>query len=152
MAHYKEHLQNIFTNYFIYLKSTEKSLGYEEIYTALFSSLRGLDDQYSSYDFIENTAKDFELIAKHLHEVASRLYLEKEGKQAVHSRENLEKTYTVKEVAAILKKTPEAVRDDIAKKKLKAHKKGERAYEIYASDLELVKKKLTKKVAIKISA
>lgn len=120
-THLNEHLAKCFVSYFCSLKYDANALNFTQIYTAFFSALGGLDEQYNTADFVNKTKEGFELIARHLDKIAQEMYKEERAKSGIIDRRpTVEQTLSVKEVARKLGITEQGVRKNIQNKKLVA--------------------------------
>lgn len=129
--HRNEYLTNCFVNYFISLKEDKNVLNYSQIYTAFFSALGGLDEQYNTADFVNKTKEGFELIAKHLDKIAQSMYKdERVNLGIVDRRPYVESLLSVKDAARKLGISEQAVRKHIQNKKLVAQMNSRHNYTI----------------------
>lgn len=135
--HLDEYLTNCFVDYLIAIKENGDALGYTRVRTALFTALGGLDRDYNTPQFVERMRDDFELIAKHLDSISHNMYKEERIKEVYNDRNSpqLEKAYTVIDVAKKLNITEQAVRKSIKVGNLKAQKVSN-SYHITRRDLE----------------
>lgn len=129
--HLNEHLEKCFVSYFCSLKEDTNALNFTQIYTAFFSALGGLDEQYNTADFVNKTKEGFELIARHLDKIAQEMYKEERAKfRIIDRRPTVEQTLSVKDVARKLGITEQGVRKHIQNKKLVAKMDSRHNYEI----------------------
>lgn len=136
-THSDEHLTNCFVSYFIHLKESVNPLAYSKIYTSLFTALRGLDEEYSTYEFVNKMKGDFELIAQHLDKVARELYKEERSKAGLYDRNAIyEHILSVSEISAKLGITEQAVRKAIKEERLKATLNNKGVYEVIEKDFK----------------
>ena len=136
-THSDEHLTNCFVSYFIHLKESVNPLAYSKIYTSLFTALRGLDEEYSTYEFVNKMKGDFELIAQHLDKVARELYKEERSKAGLYDRNAIyEHILSVSEISAKLSISEQAVRKAIKEERLKATMNGKGSYEVTEKDFK----------------
>lgn len=136
-THSDEHLTNCFVSYFIHLKESVNPLAYSKIYTSLFTALRGLDEEYSTYEFVNKMKGDFELIAQHLDKVARELYKEERSKAGLYDRNAIyERILSVSEISAKLGITEQAVRKAIKEERLKATLNNKGVYEVIEKDFK----------------
>lgn len=136
-THSDEHLTNCFVSYFIHLKESVNPLAYSKIYTSLFTALRGLDEEYSTYEFVNKMKGDFELIAQHLDKVARELYKEERSKAGLYDRNAIyEHILSVSEISAKLGISEQAVRKAIKEERLKATMNGKGSYEVTEKDFK----------------
>ena len=136
-THSDEHLTNCFVSYFIHLKESVNPLAYTKIYTSLFTALRGLDEEYSTYEFVNKMKGDFELIAQHLDKVARELYKEERSKAGLYDRNAIyEHILSVSEISAKLSISEQAVRKAIKEERLKATMNGKGSYEVTEKDFK----------------
>ena len=136
-THSDEHLTNCFVSYFIHLKESVNPLAYTKIYTSLFTALRGLDEEYSTYEFVNKMKGDFELIAQHLDRVARELYKEERSKAGFYDRNAIyERTLSVSEISAKLGISEQAVRKAIKEERLKATLNNKGVYEVIEKDFK----------------
>lgn len=136
-THSDEHLTNCFVSYFIHLKESVNPLAYSKIYTSLFTALRGLDEEYSTYEFVNKMKGDFELIAQHLDKVARELYKEERSKAGLYDRNAIyEHILSVSEISAKLGISEQAVRKAIKEERLKATLNNKGVYEVIEKDFK----------------
>ena len=136
-THSDEHLTNCFVSYFIHLKESVNPLAYSKIHTSLFTALRGLDEEYSTYEFVNKMKGDFELIAQHLDKVARELYKEERSKVGLYDKNAIyERTLSVSEISAKLGISEQAVRKAIKEERLKATLNNKGAYEVTEKDFK----------------
>lgn len=136
-THSDEHLTNCFVSYFIHLKESVNPLAYSKIYTSLFTALRGLDEEYSTYEFVNKMKGDFELIAQHLDKIAHEMYKEERRKVGFHDRNAIyERVLSVSEISAKLGISEQAVRKAIKEERLKATMNGKGSYEVTEKDFK----------------
>lgn len=136
-THSDEHLTNCFVSYFIHLKESVNPLAYTKIYTSLFTALRGLDEEYSTYEFVNKMKGDFELIAQHLDRVARELYKEERSKAGLYDRNAIyEHILSVSEISAKLGISEQAVRKAIKEERLKATLNNKGVYEVIEKDFK----------------
>ena len=136
-THSDEHLTNCFVSYFIHLKESVNPLAYTKIYTSLFTALRGLDEEYSTYEFVNKMKGDFELIAQHLDKVARELYKEERSKAGLYDRNAIyEHILSVSEISAKLGISEQAVRKAIKEERLKATLNNKGVYEVIEKDFK----------------
>ena len=136
-THSDEHLTNCFVSYFIHLKESVNPLAYSKIYTSLFTALRGLDEEYSTYEFVNKMKGDFELIAQHLDKVARELYKEERSKAGLYDRNAIyEHILSVSEISAKLRISEQAVRKAIKEERLKATLNNKGVYEVIEKDFK----------------
>ena len=136
-THSDEHLTNCFVSYFIHLKESVNPLAYTKIYTSLFTALRGLDEEYSTYEFVNKMKGDFELIAQHLDKVARELYKEERSKAGLYDRNAIyEHILSVSEISAKLGISEQAVRKAIKEERLKATLNNKGVYEVTEKDFK----------------
>ena len=136
-THSDEHLTNCFVSYFIHLKESVNPLVYTKIYTSLFTALRGLDEEYSTYEFVNKMKGDFELIAQHLDRVARELYKEERSKAGLYDRNAIyEHILSVSEISAKLGISEQAVRKAIKEERLKATLNNKGVYEVIEKDFK----------------
>lgn len=136
-THLDEHLTNCFVGYLIAIKENGDALGYTRVQTALFTALGGLDKDYNTPQFVGRMRDDFELIARHLDSISHNMYKEERIKEVYNDRNSpqLEKTYTVVDIAKKLNITEQAVRKSIKVGNLKAQKV-RNSYHVTHNDLE----------------
>lgn len=115
-------LTAFFRDYFMYHKANpRKRLGVTDIELAFYGALSGLDNSFSSKEFILAMKKDFEIIAKQLEKIAKRAEIDIAqdfGKWDKYS-EN-ERTYYAREIEAEWDITASAIRYAITNGKLQA--------------------------------
>ena len=115
-------LTAFFRDYFMFHKTNpSKRLGVTDIELAFYGALSGLDNSFSSKEFILAMKKDFEIIAKQLEKIAKRAEIDIAqdfGKWDKYS-EN-ERTYYAREIEAEWNITASAIRYAITKGNLQA--------------------------------
>lgn len=108
-------LTAFFRDYFMFHKANpSKRLGVTDIELAFYGALIGLDNSFSSKEFILAMKKDFEIISKQLEKIAKRTEIDiaqDSGKQDKYSE--TERTYYAREIGAEWIITPAAVRHAI---------------------------------------
>lgn len=136
-SHLDEHLTNCFVSYLIAIKESGDALGYTRVQTALFTALGGLDKDYNTPQFVKRMRDDFVLIARHLDSISHNMYKEERIKKVYSDRNSpqLEKIYTVVDIAKKLNITEQAVRKSIKVGNLKAQKV-KNSYHVTHNDLE----------------
>lgn len=115
-------LTAFFRYYFMYHKSNPgKILGVTDIELAFYGALSGLDNSFSSKEFILAMKKDFEIIAKQLDKIARRAEIDiaqDSGKWDKYSE--TERTYFPREIQAGWNITASAIRYAITNGNLEA--------------------------------
>jgi len=92
-THADSDLARFFRAYMIYHKQNPDAvLDYTEINMALGSALYGLDEQYSTKEFILSIKSDFDIISKALEKIAYQ------ANRDIRSREGIRDKYSVTEV------------------------------------------------------
>lgn len=136
-THLDEHLTNCFVSYFIHLKESANPLAYSKIYTALYTALGGLDEEYSTSEFVNKMKGDFELIAQHLDKIAHEMYKEERSKTVFYDRNAIyERTFSVNEISSKLRISEQAVRKAIKEERLKATLNNKGVYEVTEKDFK----------------
>lgn len=136
-THLDEHLTNCFVSYLIHLKESANQLAYSKIYTALYTALGGLDEEYSTSEFVNKMKGDFELIAQHLDKIAHEMYKEERSKTVFYDRNAIfEHTFSVSEISSKLRISEQAVRKAIKEERLKATLNSKGVYEVTEKDFK----------------
>ena len=121
-THADSDLTAFFRDYFMYHKANpRKRLGVTDIELAFYGALSGLDNSFSSKEFILAMKKDFEIIAKQLEKISKRAEIDIAqdfGKWDKYS-EN-ERTYYAREIEAEWDITASAIRYAITNGNLQA--------------------------------
>ena len=99
--------------------------------------LCGLDEEYSTSEFVNKMKGDFELIAQHLGRIASEMYKEERNKAGFYDRNAIyERTLSVSEISARLRISEQAVRKAIKEERLKATLNNKGVYEVTEKDFK----------------
>ena len=116
-------LTELFRSYFIYHKAhPDEPLNDEtEITLAFYAALSGLDNKYSSKEFILSIKSDFDIISRVLEKIANQAHKDIRSKEGISDKYSITDTYyTVPEIEARWAISGTAVRKAITKKRLRA--------------------------------
>lgn len=114
-------LTAFFKDYFMFHKANpRKRLGAIDIELAFYGALSGLDNSFSSKEFILAMKKDFEIIAKQLEKIAKRAEIDIAQDGGKWDKYSDERTYYAREIEAEWNITASAIRYAITKGNLQA--------------------------------
>ena len=121
-THADSDLARFFRAYMIYHKQNPNAvLDFTEINMALSSAVYGLDEQYSTKEFILSIKADFEIISKVLERIAYQASKDIRSSEGIRDKYSVTETYfTVPEIEARWKISGTAVRKAITEKRLRA--------------------------------
>lgn len=139
-THADSELAEFFRSYMIYHKQNPSAvLDYTEISMALGNALYGLDEKYSTKEFILSIKKDFETISKVLEKIAYQASKDIRSGEGIRDKYSVTETYfTVPEIEARWKISGTAVRKAITEKRLNAKEVGGKKskYHVLKEDFE----------------
>ena len=152
-THAESELATFFRSYMIYHKQNPDAvLDYTEISMALGHALYGLDDHYSTKDFILSIKSDFEIISNVLEKIACQANKDIRSSEGIRDKYSVtEVYYTVPDIEAKWEISGTAVRKAIKEGRLKfTEAKGKKSkYRILKDDFEQYAKTNNIKLRIK---
>lgn len=139
-THADSDLAKFFRAYMIYHKQNPNAvLDYTEINIALSSALSGLDEKYSTKEFILSIKSDFEIISRVLEKIAYQANKDIRSSEGIRDKYSVSDTYyTVPEIEARWVISGTAVRKAITEGRLRAkEEKGVKSkYRVLKEDFE----------------
>lgn len=140
LTHRDSKLVDFFVSYFVYHKTHPNvPLDTTEIMTAFYTALSGLDEKYSTKEYILSIKSDFDIISKVIEKIAYQAHKDIRSGEGIHDKySDTEVYYTVPDIQARWDISGTAVRRAVTEQRLRAKEVSGRKskYQILKADFE----------------